>query len=105
MLNKAIFDLAQHLPEPSQKRIRNFILKKVENVTSGCQEIIVLEAVSSSNKIPVIKAIRSVSGLGLKEAKEISESDVPFVVPYKGDVQAAYNILLSAGCRMRPISV
>lgn len=55
---------------------------------------------SGPNKIQVIKAVRTVTNLGLREAKDLVErapTTVKGVGPYEGDTAAILKCLLEAG--------
>merc|ERR1712115_644616 len=47
---------------------------KIEDVEEKTEFNVILEKVPTDKKIPILKVVRSLTGLGLKEAKEIVES-------------------------------
>jgi ribosomal protein L7/L12 len=59
-------------------------LARPETGSLECRMLAVAEPlVKDGNKIAAIKAVREVSGLGLKEAKDWVESRFPSCVPYQ----------------------
>ena len=47
---------------------------KIDDVEEKTEFNVILEKVPTDKKIPILKVVRSLTGLGLKEAKEIVES-------------------------------
>lgn len=48
--------------------------KEIESSKQQTEFAVILQEVPQSKKIPILKAVRSITGLGLKEAKNLVES-------------------------------
>lgn len=82
--------LAQALTEALQNLFKeNYDERKSEAVANPCSEIpaeradiqIVVQSYEAGKKINLIKAIRAATGVGLAEAKDISERPFPIALP------------------------
>jgi ribosomal protein L7/L12 len=75
---------------------------QLEKTTTNKMGLVVLEEVPADRKISILKMVRSLTGLGLKEAKEIVES-APYSFGELFDVETAQEVaqqLIAAGAKV-----
>lgn len=94
-------DVCQRLDAVEQKVNQLWINLGMDSEPSVDSSLLMLEHIPVDHKIAVIKVVRDITGLGLKEAKDLVEAAPTPVLGLRVDVYAAKSALESAGAMLR----